>query len=79
MRREGEVQAAWFFWNFLCEVSDQLFDRYQDEFMDLIMEEEEKRHMEREYERYLEAQAVGQADEIGLLPENCGESSEEVR
>jgi hypothetical protein len=79
MRREAEVQAAWFFWNLLCEVSDQLFDRYQDEFMDLIMEEEEKRHMEKEYERYLEAQAVGQADEIALLPQNCGESSQEVR
>jgi hypothetical protein len=73
MRREGEVQAAWFFWNLLFEVSDLLFDRYQDEFMDLIMEENEERH------RHLEVEGGRQAEEIPLLPRQCGESSEEVR
>lgn len=64
MRRDGDVEAAWFFWNFLCEVSDLLFDQYQDDFMDLIMEEEDKRHTEREYERYLEAEAARQGEEV---------------
>jgi hypothetical protein len=64
MKRDGEVEAAWFFWNFLCEVSDLVFDRYQDEFMDLIMEEEDKRHMEEEYERYLKAQAARQGEGV---------------
>jgi hypothetical protein len=41
MKTEKEIQTAWEIWNLINRLNDLLFDRYEEEFSDIWLREEE--------------------------------------
>lgn len=40
MRESQEVRVAWVIWNLLSHLNDRLWDRYEEEFLELTKPEE---------------------------------------
>ncbi len=52
-----EAQIAWILWNLYDRLTDLLWDRYENEFLDFAMDDNERKHMdqiEEEMYRFLE-------------------------
>lgn len=45
MKDQNEIRLAWQLWDFASRLSDLLWDRYGDEFMDIHLTEEDDRYV----------------------------------
>ena len=44
MKDEKEVRLAWTLWNLIAKLNDLLWDRYEHQFIDFLMKEEEQNY-----------------------------------
>ena len=64
MKDEKEIQTAWEIWNLINKLSDLLWDRYEEGFLDILKEEVDKtRPREDKYLRTLKAPDLPSAEE----------------
>ena len=49
MEELTEAQLAWEIWNILARLNDILWDRYEEEFMEIYLEEEEDKYLNSTY------------------------------
>jgi len=47
MRDEDEVKVAWILWQVLVDFTNLLWDRYEKDFIDRCLDEEEQKEIER--------------------------------
>ena len=47
MRDEDEVKVAWMLWQVLVDFTNLLWDRYEKDFIDRCLDEEEQKEIER--------------------------------
>jgi hypothetical protein len=52
MKDENETQVAWQIWNLVTRFNDIIWDRYEDEFIELYLKEELKKHQQKIAEQY---------------------------
>lgn len=44
MKDETEVHVAWEIWNLIARLNDLIWDRYEEDFIDIYLSEEEKKY-----------------------------------
>lgn len=50
----SEAQIAWILWNLHERLNDLLWDRYEKEFLDWVMDQNQRKEMERRMEEELD-------------------------
>lgn len=45
MERTQETKIAWILWQLFLDIEEFLWQRYEDQFLDFIMEEQDKKHI----------------------------------
>jgi len=48
MKDENEIHIAWEIWNLIARLNDLIWDRYEDQFIDICLEEEEEEYINRQ-------------------------------
>jgi hypothetical protein len=49
MKKLTEAQLAWEIWNILAKLNDILWDHYEEEFMEIYLEEEQDKYLNSTY------------------------------
>ena len=52
MKDENETQVAWQIWNLVAKFNDLIWDRYEDEFIELYLKDELEKHQQKIAEQY---------------------------
>ena len=50
MRDENEIKIAWQLWNLIARLNDLIWDHYEAEFIEIYLNEEERKHWEEQAE-----------------------------
>jgi len=52
MRDENEIKIAWEIWNLISRLNDLIWDLYEDDFIEMYLEEEGRKYWEKQIEKY---------------------------
>jgi hypothetical protein len=52
MKNENEIEIAWNMWNLIEKLSDLLWDRYDNEFIERSLKIEEQKYWESQSDKY---------------------------
>ena len=47
MKGKNEIKIAWIIWHWITELNDKIWTRYENEFIDLILQDEDLKYLQK--------------------------------